>query len=114
MCRHLSVGDHLRAIADGREMSAFQGALNSHRASLSATRPIPSELTASIIAEWLERPFAIDEPAPRFVVLSGYPRYRDQVNDCLGLLSLVRGFAVVSSFATQRSLSGAFIGAALV
>lgn len=70
---HISLGERIRAIGRGA-ISAYSFDIAAHLASDYPEEPLNSELTYSLVSEFLFQARKVD-----LVLLDGYPRYIDQV-----------------------------------
>lgn len=90
---HLSLGDHLRAIATGSIKSQFAEGIRQHSSLLTKTEPLPIELVQRVILETVGKFAESAESEDALFVLTGYPRRRNQLELAVGL---TRGFTTTA------------------
>lgn len=71
--KHLSMGDHLRAIRAGEIDSRFSDALIDSSQQLKDHAPVPAEVPIGVFEEFIET------EQPDLLVLDGFPRYPERV-----------------------------------
>ncbi len=72
---HISAGDRLRDIGQGNTQSLYADEVASYTVKLKHAQPLPHSLVAQVIQE------AVLESEETLVLLDGYPRFDEQLND---------------------------------
>lgn len=71
---HLSVGSHLRAIAQGQYDSCFYDALTGDSQALRSAQPVSHDVVNGVVGEYLRR-----TRSRSFTLVDGYPKYQEQI-----------------------------------
>lgn len=98
---HISIGDRMRAIRAGHTPSFHARHIRQHLASEDKHRPLDNEILYDVTTEALSQ-----HDATPLILLDGYPRYEDQVNDVIEL-ALYDERPIIGALFTvvERSLS---------
>lgn len=107
---HLSIGDHLRAIAMGSTESRFSEEIRQHSSLLKKTEPLPVELVQGVVLEVVDDFGGSTEGEDALFVLTGYPRRRNQLELAVGLTRRFATSALIELTCDKAVLLGRLEG----